>query len=40
MSFITLEMHGDIAVLSVDNPPVNALSHGVREGLFAPCYRC
>ena len=34
MSFITLEMHGDIAVLSVDDPPVNALSHGVREGLL------
>jgi len=27
--------HGSIAVLTVNNPPVNALSHSVREGLAA-----
>ena len=26
---------GDIAVLRIQNPPVNALSHAVREGLVA-----
>ena len=30
---VSIETHGHIAVLSVDNPPVNALSRGVREGL-------
>ena len=30
---VTLEQHGEIAVLIVDNPPVNALSRGVRDGL-------
>ncbi|MCH9671577.1 MAG: enoyl-CoA hydratase/isomerase family protein, partial [Gammaproteobacteria bacterium] len=30
---VDLENHGDIAVLTIDNPPVNALSHGVRLGL-------
>ena len=31
-----VEMHrdGDVAVILVDNPPVNALSHGVRTGLY------
>ena len=28
------EMRGRIAVVTVDNPPVNALSHAVREGLI------
>ena len=27
--------HGDVAVLRIKNPPVNALSHAVREGLVA-----
>ncbi|MGC3938656.1 3-hydroxyacyl-CoA dehydrogenase NAD-binding domain-containing protein [Roseobacter sp. EG26] len=27
--------HGDIAVLRIQNPPVNALSHAVRKGLLA-----
>ena len=27
--------HGDIAVLRISNPPVNALSHEVRQGLMA-----
>ena len=29
------EMHGTIAVLRIDNPPVNAASHAVRAGLVA-----
>lgn len=28
------EQRGDIALLSIDNPPVNPLSSGVRQGLF------
>lgn len=31
---IAYERHGDVAVLKVQNPPVNALSHAVREGLW------
>lgn len=27
------ELDGDVAVLTVDNPPVNALGHAVRQGL-------
>jgi len=30
---VNLDQHGAVAVLTVDNPPVNALSHGVRLGL-------
>ncbi len=30
----TLRHDGNVAVISVDNPPVNALSHAVRESLF------
>jgi 3-hydroxyacyl-CoA dehydrogenase len=30
---VSLQMRGDIAVITIDNPPVNALSHGVRAGL-------
>jgi 3-hydroxyacyl-CoA dehydrogenase len=33
MSPVTLARHGNVAVLTLDNPPVNALSHAVREGL-------
>ncbi len=33
MSFVSVERHGDVAVIVVDSPPVNALSQGVREGL-------
>ena len=29
------ELHGEVAVLTVRNPPVNALSHAVRTGLWA-----
>jgi 3-hydroxyacyl-CoA dehydrogenase len=28
------EQRGEIALLTVDNPPVNPLSSGVRQGLF------
>ena len=31
--FVSLERRGAVAVLTVNNPPVNALSHGLREGL-------
>jgi len=30
---ISYEVHGDVAVLRITNPPVNALSHAVRQGL-------
>ncbi len=32
---VTLTRHGDIALLSIANPPVNALSQGVVDGLAA-----
>lgn len=35
MSPVTLERRGAVAVITVDNPPVNALSRAVREGLAA-----
>lgn len=31
---VSIEHHGNIAVVSVDNPPVNALSQRVRQGLL------
>ena len=34
MSTVSFAQSGSIAVLSVDNPPVNALSHDVRSGLL------
>jgi 3-hydroxyacyl-CoA dehydrogenase len=33
MTVVTYETDGDIAVLTIDYPPVNALSYGVRVGL-------
>ena len=33
MSPVSLERHGAVSVITVDNPPVNALSQAVREGL-------
>ena len=33
MSQVSIERRGDVAIISVDNPPVNALSQPVREGL-------
>jgi len=35
MSPITTRRHGDILIVTSNNPPVNALSHAVREGLVA-----
>src|SRR5271170_4636951 len=32
---VRLEKRGDVAVIVVDNPPVNALSPGVPEGIIA-----
>ena len=32
---VSLTRHGDVAVITVDNPPVNALSPGVPEGIVA-----
>jgi 3-hydroxyacyl-CoA dehydrogenase len=31
---VEMEVRDDVAVISVDNPPVNALSEGVRTGMF------
>ena len=33
MAVVTTEQQGDIAVITIANPPVNALSHAVRTGL-------
>ncbi len=33
--FVRLSPYGDIAVITVDNPPVNALSPGIPEGIAA-----
>ncbi|SDZ24963.1 short chain enoyl-CoA hydratase /3-hydroxyacyl-CoA dehydrogenase [Jannaschia faecimaris] len=33
MSPVTYSVQKDIAVIAIDNPPVNALSHAVRQGL-------
>jgi 3-hydroxyacyl-CoA dehydrogenase len=32
---VTTELHGHVLVVTVNNPPVNALSAAVRQGLFA-----
>lgn len=34
MSVVTTQMHGNIAVVTIDNPPVNAASQAVRQGLM------
>jgi len=34
MSMVTVEKHNEIALVKVNNPPVNALSHAVRSGLM------
>jgi len=31
---VTTKNHGNLAVISINNPPVNALSHSVRSGLL------
>jgi len=30
---VTLEKHGNLGIVALNNPPVNALSHGVRQSL-------
>ena len=30
---VTLEMRGNVALIMIDNPPVNALSQHVRQGI-------
>ena len=35
MTDVRYELDGDVAVITVDNPPVNALSAAVRDGLAA-----
>ena len=32
---VSLEMRGSVAIIWIDNPPVNALSHHVRSGIVA-----
>lgn len=34
MSLLTIEKQGDIAIVTVDNPPVNALSQALRQALW------
>jgi len=34
MSTVSIERHGVVSVITVDNPPVNALSQAVRDGLM------
>lgn len=34
MSVTSIEKHGEIAIVTVDNPPVNALSQALRQGLW------
>src|SRR5829696_325328 len=31
---VTCERRGNVALITIDNPPVNALAHRVREGLL------
>ncbi|MBO6636692.1 MAG: enoyl-CoA hydratase/isomerase family protein [Roseitalea sp.] len=37
---VTLERDGDCAVVTIDNPPVNAASHAVRQGLADAVAAC
>ena len=32
---VTLERYGNVALITIDSPPVNAISHAVRAGLLA-----
>ena len=34
-SVVTTALHGDVLVITIDNPPVNALGAAVRQGLLA-----
>ena len=31
---VSLERHGSVALITIDNPPVNAINHAVRSGLL------
>src|SRR6187397_1427134 len=31
---VSLRRDGNVAIITIDNPPVNALRHGVRQGLL------
>ena len=33
MSPISTQRHGDVLIITSNNPPVNALGHAAREGL-------
>ena len=33
--YVTVSRDGEVAVITLDNPPVNAMSHHVREPLYA-----
>ena len=35
MSVVKVEFQGDLAIITIDNPPVNALSQSVRSGIVA-----
>jgi len=37
---VSLERDGDLAVVTIDNPPVNAASHAVRQGLIDAVAAC
>ena len=34
MNPVSIERRDDVAVITIDNPPVNALSHSVRVGIM------
>ena len=34
-NIVSMAWEGDVAVVTIDNPPVNTITAGVREGLFA-----
>src|SRR3954471_1472156 len=35
---VSMRRDGNVAIITVDNPPVNALRHGVRQGLYE-CFK-
>nr|MCU0806099.1 enoyl-CoA hydratase/isomerase family protein [Burkholderiales bacterium] len=35
MSSANYAVHGDVAVITLDNPPVNGLGHALRAGIVA-----
>lgn len=37
---VSYELEGQIGVMSIDNPPVNALSHAVRQGIEKSLRQC